>query len=107
MGKLSAALQALRHGASLADPAGWKRRQNTVNALAGLIGALLAFYPMDVSADDVAAIAGGIAAVLGLLNAYLTTASSDKVGLRNRRPPVDRPSDSADGHRSDVPRIEP
>lgn len=96
MGKLAAALAALRHGSMLADPAGWKRRQNTINAIVGLIGAALVFYPMDIPPEDVAAIAGGVAAVLGLLNGYITTATTDKVGLPPRRAPDDRqPADDA------------
>ncbi|WP_041646661.1 hypothetical protein [Aromatoleum aromaticum] len=91
MHKLLAALAALRHGASLADPAGWKSRQNTLNVLVALIGAVLVLYPMGISHDDIAAIAGGLAAVLGLLNGYLTTATTTKLGLPPRHPPADRP----------------
>lgn len=96
MHKLLAALAALRHGAILADPAGWKRRQNTVNALVGLLGAVVVLLPLvgvnlDLSHEDIAAIAGGLAAVLGLLNGYLTTATTTKLGLPPRRPPAARP----------------
>lgn len=97
MNKLTAALAALRHGAILADPAGWKRRQNTVNALVGLLGAVIVLLPLvgvnlELSHEDIGAIAGGIAAVLGMFNGYVTTASTDKLGLPARTAPADRPS---------------
>lgn len=81
MSKFMAAIHALRHGSSLADPAVHKNRQNLLNALVGLLGAAVVFLPVEVSADDVAAIAGGIAAVVGLFNVYTTTATTDKIGL--------------------------
>ncbi|KON79411.1 hypothetical protein PA01_12790 [Azoarcus sp. PA01] len=107
MHKLAAAFAALRHGASLADPAVWKRRQNLINALVGLLGAALVLYPMDISNDDIAAIVGGIAAVVGLFNAWATTATSTKVGLPPRHPPAVRPPFPDLIDRPDDPRIEP
>lgn len=95
MNKLLAALAALRHGSSLSDPAVWKNRQNRLNALIGLVGALVVFLPLlgvkvEVSHEDVLRIAGGIAALVGLfVNPYLTTATSDKVGLPAGTPPAD------------------
>lgn len=84
MSKLLAALAALRYGSSLTDPAVWKQRQNRLNALIGLLGAVAVFLPVEMSHEDMLAIAGGVAAAVGVLNAYLTTATSDKVGLRAR-----------------------
>lgn len=86
MGKMMAALAALRYGSSLTDPTIWKQRQNRLNAIIGLLGAVAAFLPVEMSHEDMLAIAGGVAAVGGLLNAYLTTATSDKVGLPARAP---------------------
>lgn len=107
MSKLAAALAALRHGAILADPAIWKRRQNLLNALLGLLGAAAIFLPVELSDADATAIAGGIAAVAGLLNAYLTTSTTDKIGVPSRNSPADRPADGADGDGPADPRIEP
>ena len=81
MGKLAAAFAALRYGASLTEPGIWKKRQNLMNALIGLLGAAVLFLPKEVSGEDIAAIAGGIAAIAGVLNTYLTTATTDKVGV--------------------------
>lgn len=107
MNKIAAALAALRYGSSLSDPAVWKDRQNTINALVGLIGAVLIFFPMGLGREDIELIAGGGAVLLGLLNTYLTTATSAKVGLLDQRPPADLPADSADGDGPDGDRREP
>lgn len=107
MGKLAAAFAALRYGSSLTDPAIWKQRQTRLNALVGLLGALVVLLPVvgvkiEVTSEDVLAIAGGIAAVVGLfVNPYLTTATSDKVGLPAGNPPADRPSADAGSDRPD------
>ena len=79
--KLTAAFAALRYGASLTEPGIWKQRQNLLNAMAGLLTAIVAFLPMEVSSEDRMAVATGIAAVAGVLNGYLTTATSTKVGV--------------------------
>ena len=97
MGKLAAVLAALRYGSSLSDPAVWKRRQNLTNALVGLLGAITLFLPVEVTDADIAALAGGLAVAVGLLNAYLTTATSDKVGLPTRPAPADRQRDADPG----------
>lgn len=86
MDRFQALADALRHGSALADPATWKRRQNLVNALVGLLGAVVviaqsAGVQVDFSTDDVALVAGGVAAIYGAVNAYLTTATSEKIGV--------------------------
>ena len=93
MTKFGAIFAALRYGSSLTDPAIWKQRQNLINALIGLLGAVAIFLPVEVSSDDLSAIAGGVAVLGGLLNAYLTTATTDKIGVK---PPV-RPNDTDQG----------
>lgn len=106
MNKFLAAIAALRYGSSLADSATYKNRQNLLNALIGLLGAVMIFLPMEVSANDVANIAGGIAAVVGLFNIYTTTATTDKIGVRAaseadapglRSPEEQLPQDPDDG----------
>lgn len=84
MNKILAALAALRYGSSLTDPAVWKNRQLLLNALMGLLGAAAYFVPVEMSHEDQKAVAGGLAVAVGLLNAYLTTATSEKVGLPAR-----------------------
>lgn len=90
MGKLGAFFAVLRYGVSLSDPAVWKQRQNLFNALVGLLGALAVLLPLmgvnlDLNQDVVLKVAGGVAAVVGLfVNPYLTTATTDKIGLQSR-----------------------
>lgn len=89
MNALSAIFRALRAGEELKNAATWKNRQNAASALVTLLGAALvlaqtAGLKLDISPDDLALIAGGIAAIGGLLNAGITTATSAKIGL----PPV-------------------
>lgn len=79
--RISALLAVLRRGSEIADPAIWKNRQAAASALAAILGALAPFLPIEVSNDDLLAIAGGIAAVGGLLNAYFVLATSRRVGL--------------------------
>lgn len=81
MRKVAAAFAALRYGASLTDPALWKSRQNTINALVGLLGAVVVLFPLGVTEADVQTIAGGLAIGLGLVNTYLTTATTTKIGV--------------------------
>lgn len=84
-----ALLDALKAGHSLANSATWKHRQNAVAALVAVLGgagvvARWAGVQIDLAPEDVAAIAGGVAAAYGVLNGVLTTATSDKVGLPSR-----------------------
>ena len=83
---ISAAFKALQAGEQLENSATWKVRQNAVNALIGLIGALIVIAPyvgihMPMpSADDITTIAGGIAIIGGIVNNYLTTATTKTIG---------------------------
>ena len=79
--KIRAAIVVLRHGEELTHAELWKSRQNLTNVLVAILGAVAVFVPVEMSADDVVAIAGGIAAVSGLFNSYITTATSKRVGL--------------------------
>lgn len=81
MGKLAAFWNALKAGEQLADSATWKNRQMATNAILTVMALITAFYPGAASHDDLEAVAGGIAAVAGIINAYLTTATTDKIGL--------------------------
>lgn len=82
----------LRAGVELTNAETWKRRQVAVNALAALLGALVALaaafgHPLDIDADGVNAIAGGIAAVVGMFNGWATVATTTRIGLPPRGDP--------------------
>lgn len=100
MTKFGAIFAALRHGASLTDPALWKQRQNTVNILVAFLGAVFVLFPVEVSREDLELLATGGAVLLGLLNGYLTTATSEKLGLPPKR-------DADRGQGGDAPRDRP
>lgn len=77
---------ALKAGEELADSTAWKNRQATANAVAAILGLVVALLALmgvqvEVSSTDIAALAGGIAVVLGLLNTVFTAATSKRVGL--------------------------
>ena len=80
--KIRAAITVLRHGEELTHAETWKNRQNSINLLVALLGAAAVFSPVEISAEDISAIAGGIAAVVGLFNAYTTTATSKRIGVQ-------------------------
>ena len=86
---ISAVFRALQAGESLRDPATWKVRQNAINAIMAILGALVVIAPHvgininGLTNEDMLAIAGGIAAIAGLFNNYITTATTTKIGLPN------------------------
>jgi uncharacterized membrane protein len=85
-------LPALQAGKIISNPAEWKHKQNVTSALIAVLGFILAALPLvgvklEISAEDVAAIAGGIAIILGVLNGIITTATSKKVGLSSGAAP--------------------
>jgi|GEM_PF-4153529 len=79
-------IQALSAGQQLKNSEGWKNAQLTSNAIAAVMAGTLAvlslvgFHPA-ITHEQVLAIAGGVAAVLGVFNAYATVATSAKIGL--------------------------
>ncbi len=84
----------LRHSEELTHAETWKHRQAAASALVAILGAVVPFLPFDVSQDDLLAVAGGVAALGGLLNAYLVIATSKRVGL---------PAVGADPHPAEPP----
>ena len=83
MKALLALLRVLRRGEQVADPALWKTRQITANALAGFfvaVGALSGALglPLEINDADALSIAVG---VLALWNVVLTAATTRKIGL--------------------------
>lgn len=71
---------ALKLGQSLQSPELWKEWQNVVNVFGGALPVLAIFYPPAQHLID-ADFAGKFYALLGIINVYLTTATSDKVGF--------------------------
>jgi hypothetical protein len=88
MNTLKTFWNALRAGETLTDPAKWKDRQNTINAVTALLGLLLLLIgkvtgaQLDLSGVEIEEISVGIAVVLGVVNTYLTTATTKKIGRK-------------------------
>lgn len=83
---ITAIWQSMQAGQELSNSAGWKNRQVTINAIMTILGLVVILLPkigvnLNVSHDDLLAIAGGIAAVLGVLNAGGVIATSKRVGV--------------------------
>jgi hypothetical protein len=89
--------EAFQVGKSLANSALWKNRSlaaNTLTTFAALgVSISAAFgYKLEVDHDTLQAIAGGIAALICLLNSGVTIVTSDKVGvLKGKTPTPDIP----------------
>lgn len=87
--KVAALFDLLRKGRVVTDPARWKNRQITSSMIVAVLWALVhtaeAFgNEIPVGSETVDAVAVG---VLALVNWVLTLATSDKVGLPDRRSP--------------------
>lgn len=83
MNRLLAFLELFRKGSEVADPALWKNRSALVIALAAVIVAAAQVakgygYDLGIDNDTATAIAGGIAAIAGVLS---TLTTSKKVGI--------------------------
>lgn len=78
--------RALIAGESLADPAIWKNRQMVINALMTIAGVLSPVLTLlGFSADDVLVLVTAAAIIGGVINGYLTVATTDKIGFRCSR----------------------
>ena len=81
------AFAVLKQGRALANPAAWKNAQVLANLLSALIVLLNVFgIHFGLDSDSINLIAGGIAAIA---NAYLTAATSEKVGVPDGLPPIE------------------
>lgn len=90
----------LRAGEELANAETWKRRQVLVNALTVLLSSGLAVaaaygHALNIDQDGVASIAGAVAAVVGVFNAWATVATTERIGVQGNA--GDPPSAGADG----------
>ncbi|MGV0961810.1 MAG: hypothetical protein ACOYB1_18450 [Limnohabitans sp.] len=79
-------IKALQAGHELADPAAWKKGQNLMNLTASVITGLVAVlhwkWPeLPVTDEQIIDIASVAAGILAVINGYLTTATSKKVGV--------------------------
>lgn len=73
-------LEALKVGHSLEDPVFWKKAQNLLNLISGSSALIIIIVPSlkeYLTPDNMIAVGAALAA----LNAYFTSATSDKVGL--------------------------
>ena len=91
--KLRAAITVLHQGEKLTHVETWKNRQNLLNVLVAVLGGLAIFLPgsITLTGDDIAALAGAIGVLAGLANSYLTTATTNKIGLPTGRVNPDDP----------------
>jgi len=105
--KIKAGLVVLQRGRELIDAETWKTRQNVVNVLTGLglaALALLKAFGVDLPLDDgdILAIATGLAVIVGLFNPYVTTATTQRIGLppsgNDKAPPDDGHQVPGAGH---------
>ena len=73
-------IDALKAGQSLAEPEGWKKLQNYINLAAAGAGIAAIFVP-GLGAFLTPEVIKAAAGFLGTANIYLTTATTEKIGL--------------------------
>jgi len=103
MHRLLAAFRAFHHGASVADPATWKKRQVAGNAVIGLVSALSIFaasmgwIPKGIADETIMQFGEGLVmavfAILGAFNVGVTAATTNKIGI-GHRPGMPEPVDA-------------
>lgn len=86
--KIKAALNALKAGEALADSANWKTTQNKINVLSAflisIVGLAKAFgIEVPLVDTDINNMAYAFVTLIGLVNFYLTTATTTKIGFKN------------------------
>lgn len=105
MGKLLAFLAVFRKGRQVANPAAWKAGQITGSVLAGLLGAIVALakvfnYELPLNDEQLLAIGSAIVAIFGLfISPAITTATTEKVGLRAKNEVSAKTQHSVGGHK--------
>lgn len=85
--KITALLDVLDKGKSVANVEAWKSGQVTVNILVGLLGSLVGVIrafgiDVPVTDDQLFTIASAILGLLGVYNSFVTVATTDKIGLK-------------------------
>jgi len=85
MNKFWLVIEALYAGKELKNPGAWKQYGLLVNVFGVIITALIGFVPdltvLDVDKNN---IVEGFATLAFILNMYLTTATTKKIGLKNK-----------------------
>jgi len=84
--KIADVIAAFRSGSELANAATWKNRTLAVNAIVALLSALLAIaaaigYRLDVTREELEALAAGLAALVAIGNSIMHIVTSARVGL--------------------------
>ena len=84
--KIADFIAAFRSGSELANAATWKNRTLAVNAIVALLSALLAIaaaigYRLDVTREELEALAAGLAALVAIGNSITHIVTSARVGL--------------------------
>ncbi len=79
-------IKALQAGQELKDPAKWKKGQNLLNSVMAIVAGLVAALKMGgieipTTDEQLIEISSIIAAILALVNSYITTASTRKIGV--------------------------
>ena len=79
--------QALQAGQELRNPAAWKKGQNLINLCAlvitGIVAVLRVQFPdLPMTDDQIVEIASILAGLLAVINGYITTATSKKIGVK-------------------------
>jgi hypothetical protein len=81
MTKLFAVAGAIKKGECLKDPATWKNKQLLMNTFLAIVALIPQFTSIPISEAEQNAIVYGIVTIAGVINTYLSAATSDKVGL--------------------------
>ena len=89
-----------RAGEELANAETWKNRQVLVNALTVLLSSALAIaaangHTVNIDQAGIAAIAGTVAALVGVFNGWATVATTERIGLSPKT--VAPPAGGSDG----------
>lgn len=92
MGKLWALFDVFRKGSALTEPELWRDRAGAANAVVGALAAVVALaavfgHKLEVSNDDLQAIALGVVAIVGICNKLLHVATTEGAGLPAKSEP--------------------
>lgn len=79
--KIFAAATALKAGEELKNPAVWKNRQSLMNIFLVILGVVPVFIDINITDAELNSIAFGLVTLVGVINTYITNATSKKVGL--------------------------
>lgn len=83
-------LKAFEEGCEVENAEGWKSRAFAAQSVASILGAGLAIagafgYRVELTAEQVLTIAGGLVSLVGAVSAVVTVVTSKRVGVKRRR----------------------